>query len=84
MTLCNICGRPGCRCGELHPERLCPTHHVAMMYEAIPVYTTKGGVDVKGWVYALRCPVRGCGHARSLKRPDGPRSKNRKTTRKNK
>lgn len=84
MTLCNICGRPGCRCGEVHPERVCPTHRRAMEVEAIPVYSTQDGVQVKGWVYALRCTTPGCGYARSLKRPDGPRANNRKTTRRKK
>lgn len=85
MTLCNICGRPGCRCGEVHTERVCPTHRCATVVEAIPSYTTlSDGFTSLLWYYVLRCPFPKCDYVRSLKRQDGPRSNNRKTTRKNK
>lgn len=84
MTLCDICGRPGCRCGELHPERKCSTHACALVCEAIPVYRIEGGIEIKGWFYVLRCPFAGCTQTRALKAPTGARTDNRKTTRKNK
>jgi hypothetical protein len=85
---CRICGRHDCRCGEEAPSRHCPTHNCALVIITAPVWIGSGTAESQHWIMRwteyLNCPINNCGYARALKAPYGPRSHNRKTTRKNK
>ena len=83
MTHCQWCGRAfGCRCGTPVPSRQCSTHHCAMVIVSIPIFRFNGQFKEEKWVEYLQCPQPNCVMARSLKRSDGPRTANRKTTKK--